>query len=48
MARQLSVLQSGGTREEAVIEHDTATNVATQIDGQAFRNCDHLALTRQG
>ena len=48
ITRQLSALQSGGTREEAVGEHDTATNVATQIDRQAIRNRDHLALTRQG
>ena len=45
LTRQLSALQSGGTREEAADEHDTATNVATQI---AIRNRDHPALTRQG
>ena len=48
IARQLSALQSIRTREEATGEHDTATNVATQIDGQAIRNCDHPALTQQG
>ena len=51
ITRQLSVLQSIETRGEAAGEHDgnnAVTNVATQGNGQAIRNCDHPALTRQG
>ena len=38
ITHQLYALPSAGTREEAAGEHDTANNVATQIDGQAIRN----------
>ena len=51
IACQLSVLQSIETRGEAAGEHDgnnAITNIANDGNGQAIRNCDHLALTRQG
>ena len=51
IACPLSVLQAVETRGEAAGEHDgnnAVTNVATQGNGQAIRNCNHPALTRQG